>query len=250
LPDVASFEDFTEDSYRRIIRAARERYAFEPYGTTLEKPHVLWRHDIDYSVHRGLRLAEIEAEENVRCTYFLTLHGEFYNLLEKASFERAIAIAEAGHELGLHFDAGFYGGFENEDDLGERITYEAGLLADFLGREIRAFSLHNTQVSGSARFDSDVIGGLINANGRALMSRYTYVSDSNCYWRHRRLPDVIDEGADERIQVLTHPECWQEEPMSPRDRISRCAEGRARFMMQWHDDLLASYGRQNITSEG
>ncbi len=65
------FEDFTETSYREIVASARERYAFEPFGTATTSPHVLWRHDVDYSVHRAAALARIEADLGVRATYFV-----------------------------------------------------------------------------------------------------------------------------------------------------------------------------------
>jgi hypothetical protein len=242
-----SWEDFTDDSYRGIIRAARERYSFEPFGTEADRPHVLWRHDVDYSVHRALRLAEIEADAGVRSTYFVLLHSVFYNLLEPSVFQRVRRLLELGHDLGLHFDLAFYGGFADVDELGGRIAYEAEVLSEFFKRKISAFSFHNTTVVDHSHYaDLDRVAGLINTNGRSLMERYSYVSDSNCYWRFRRLPEVIDKGSDERLQVLTHPECWQGEAMSPRARIVRCVEGRRDYMMNWHDELLAGHGRENI----
>ena len=64
-----------------------------------------------------------------------------------------------------------------------------------------------------------------------------YVSDSNGYWRFERLPEVLAAGAHERLHVLTHPEWWQEEAMSPRERILRCIAGRARRRGDRHDPL-------------
>ena len=102
-------EAFTEQAYRQLVEAAAERYRFEPFGTATTEPHVLWRHDVDSSVHRALRTAEIEAEAGVRATYFFFLHSWFYNLLEREVLDRARAILELGHWAGLHFDSGFYG---------------------------------------------------------------------------------------------------------------------------------------------
>lgn len=240
------FDDFTEAEYRRILRAAKDRYAFEVYGTTNAGRHVLWRHDVDCSVHRALHLARLEADEGVTASYFLQLHSVFYNLLEEPVFSRVEEILTLGHQLGLHFDAGFYGGFGCEDELADKLAYERRLLMDLFDRRVDAFSLHDTQMWGSGRFDSDTIAGMTNTNGRDLMARYGYVSDSNGYWRFRRLPDVIAAAEEERLQVLTHPEWWQAEAASPRDRIRRCVEGRGRYIMGWYDDLLATQGRPNI----
>jgi hypothetical protein len=50
-------DEFTEAAYRRILQAAKGHYRFERFGTSSAEPHVLWRHDIDISVHRALRIA-------------------------------------------------------------------------------------------------------------------------------------------------------------------------------------------------
>ena len=41
------------------------------------------RHDIDYSIEKAVELAALEAEENVKSTYFVLLSSEFYNLAAK-----------------------------------------------------------------------------------------------------------------------------------------------------------------------
>jgi hypothetical protein len=60
------------------------------------------------------------------------------------------------------------------------------------------------------------------------------------------LYEVLLRGEDERLQVLTHPEFWQEEVMSPKERIARCADGRAEKAKQWYDQVVRAYGRENV----
>jgi hypothetical protein len=240
------FQEFTERGYRRLLTLARERYEFAAFGHAPGEPYVLWRHDLDYSVHRALRIAEIETEEGVRATYNVLLHSELYNLLELEVVRRARRILDLGHWLGLHFDAGFYGGFDSADALAEKVAWERDLLEQLLERPVTALSLHNTDVSNSAGFDADVIAGLPSANGRTLRETHGYVSDSNGYWRYRSLSEVLKSGEHEHLHVLTHPEWWQADPMSPRDRIMRCIAGRSTFAQRSYDELLATYGRQNI----
>jgi hypothetical protein len=243
------FEDFTEASYRTIVETAAARYAFEPFGTSAFGPHVLWRHDIDYSVHRAVALARIEAEMGVRATYFLSLHSDLYNPLEPAVHERAREIAALGHWFGVHFDPGFYAD-RSLPALEERAAWEARVLEEALEAPIRALSLHNPSVSGFEELDAEELGGLLHAGARSVRDRYAYVSDSNGYWRFDRLPDVLAAGRHERLHVLTHPECWQELPMSPRERIMRCIEGRARASQATYDELLAVNGRVNVGLDG
>jgi hypothetical protein len=236
------FEDFTEASYRDIVAAAKARYAFEPFGTEATGPHVLWRHDVDYSVHRAVVLARLEADVGARATYFLTLHSDLYNVLEPAVHRRAREIVELGHWIGLHFDAGFYA----DGSLDERAAWEGRVLSEALEVPVRAVSLHNPSVSGTEDFDAEELGGMVHAGARSVRERYPYVSDSNGYWRFERLPEVLRAGAHERLHVLTHPEWWQEHPMSPRERILRCIEGRGRASEATYDDLLATNRRVNV----
>jgi hypothetical protein len=236
------FDDFTEASYRDIVAVALDRYAFEPFGTGAAGPHALWRHDIDYSVHRALALARLEAELGARATYFVSLHSDLYNPLEPDVHSRLREIAALGHWIGLHFDAGF----GSDASIDTRAAWEARVLAEALEVPVAAVSLHNPSVSGTEDFDAEELGGMVHAGARTIRDRYAYVSDSNGYWRFDRLPDVVAAGTHERLHVLTHPEWWQERPMSPRERILRCIEGRGSAAQATYDELLAANGRVNV----
>ena len=91
-----------------------------------------------------------------------------------------------------------------------------------------AVSLHNPSVSGTQDLDVEELGGMLHAGARSVRDRYPYISDSNGYWRFERLPEVLAAGEHERLHVLTHPEWWQEEAMSPRDRIMRASPAAVR----------------------
>jgi hypothetical protein len=240
-------EDFTEDAYRCALATAKHRYRFEPFGTQCDDPHVLWRHDVDVSVHRARRLAWIEADEGVTSTYFFSLHSSFYNLLERAVTDVARETLAAGHRLGLHFDSAYYGRLTSPDELAERIESEARIIGDFLESPVDAVSFHNPGVlNDDLSFDADTVRGLVNVYGDRLRSGYEYLSDSNGYWRFRPLLEVLAEGSNDRLHVLTHPEWWQASPMQPRERVIRSVEGRAGRTLRDYDDLLASAGRENL----
>ncbi|MHB8693419.1 MAG: polysaccharide deacetylase family protein [Solirubrobacteraceae bacterium] len=241
------FADFTEASYRELLRAARRRFRFEFFGTACDEPHVIWRHDVDFSVHRSASLARIEQEEGVVSTYFFLFHSSFYNLFERSVADLAREIAGRGHRVGLHFDSGFYDRIDSITDLAEKLNHEAGLLGDLLRAPVEAFAYHNPgSVHDDLAFDGDVIAGLANAYGRTLRERYAYVSDSNGYWRFQRLLDLLVEGSDDRLQVVTHPAWWQVNAMPPRQRIVRCVEGRATRTLRDYDDALVAMGRSNV----
>ncbi|MGH2922436.1 MAG: hypothetical protein ACRDKH_00195 [Solirubrobacterales bacterium] len=237
------YEDFTEESYRRIVRAAKRSYSFEPFGTAARGAHVLWRHDIDMSVHRGLALARIEHDEGVRATYLLQLHSAFYNLLEAPVLAAARELFELGHWAGLHFDGGFHG-VGTKEELTERLTGERETLSSLVERPVEVFSFHAPEAMGVHDFDDERMAGMISTYARSIREGYEYVSDSNGYWRHRRLPEVIDEAGHERLHVLTHPEWWQERVMSPRERMERAINGRAEHTLSSWESWTYQHERE------
>jgi hypothetical protein len=239
------FADFTRSNYRRLLHLAREQYVFRTFTDYQpDERFVLWRHDVDLSMHAARKLAEIEAEEGIVTTYFLHPHSEFYNLLEKDVFDCVKAVAAFGHALGLHFDTHFYS-LADESELERRIASERQFLEDLLGSRLVALSFHiASPFTQACRRHS--YAGLVNANGEYLQSQVGYCSDSNGYWRFRRLEDVLRQADSPRLQVLTHPEMWQETVMPPTQRVSRCIEGRAQKTRAWYDGILRANQRENI----
>jgi hypothetical protein len=246
LARPTTFEDFTEPAYRELVARAQERFAFEPFGTMAAHPHVLWRHDVDLSVHRALALARIEADVGASSTWFFWLRSPFYSLLDRDAGERARAVLGLGHWLGLHFDPSAHPEMEDAHDLDQHIDYERRLLEDWLEQPVCAVSLHNPDVRQAAGMREARLAGLPNAYGSALASTYEYVSDSNGYWRHRRLRDVLADPEISRLHVLTHPEWWTPRALSPRERVVRSVEGRARRVLGDYDALLARHDRINV----
>lgn len=95
-------EDFTEASYRDLLKIAQSNWmivAFPEYKA--EGRVCLWRHDIDFSPHRAYRLAQIEAVEGVKATYFVHLHSNFYNAFEREVVNLICAILDLGHDIGV-----------------------------------------------------------------------------------------------------------------------------------------------------
>lgn len=246
VTDDWRFEDFTEEGYREALALAGMHWRFESFDTTCKEPHVLWRHDIDVSPHRALRLAEIENARGVKATYFFLLHSDFYNCLESTTRDIMRRIVGYGHDVGLHFDASFYSEVIDLASLEKRITSEASIVADLAAAKPVAVSFHNPTPEQLEKYDQAKLAGLVNAYGQPLRTAYRYVSDSNGYWRFHRLHDVLAGRADPNLHVLTHPEWWTPDRRSPRERIVRAAEGRAARALQAYDAFLEGQGRKNV----
>jgi peptidoglycan/xylan/chitin deacetylase (PgdA/CDA1 family) len=249
MKDLATqyhYDDFTEAHYGDLIRLAKRHYVFQPFGTQMTESHVLWRHDIDFSPHRALKLAQIEVEHEVHSTFFVLLHSEFYNVLEKPVFEVLREIFALGHSLGLHFDMGFYPKLSTQEELAQKLVFEKNILESLFEKPVTAFSFHNPDTNQSLDFGQAEIAGMVNAYGEILKSRYSYCSDSNGYWRYQRLYDVLEKAESSRLHVLTHPCWWVPTPMSPRERVSRSIDGRSERLHQAYDSFLSQFGRENI----
>ncbi len=240
------FGDFTEASYRDLLQIARARYRFARYGDGGSDRHVLWRHDIDISVNRAVRLAEIEADLQVAATYFLRLRSPFYNLLNEEMRGLVYRIIALGHDIGLHFEPVRRGSDLSRPALDEAIATESELVAREFGVAPCAVSFHDVTMLTEPVPDDERLCGLVNAYSKHLSTNYGYVSDSNGVWIHRRLSDVLAAAVEERLQVLTHPEWWTPEAMAPRQRVQRAINGNAAALARRYDASLALANRPNI----
>lgn len=194
---------------------------------------------MDMSPVQPLALARIEAELGVRATYTILLSGELYSPFERSTRELLQQIGNLGHDLGLHFDAAWHG-IDNEADLTEAITWEAGILNRLLelpaARQIKMFSFHNTTPFTMACKASHY-AGLRNAYAGYLQGHVQYTSDSNGYWIHRSWEELLDQRPD-RIQVLTHPEWWTATDAYPAEKVCRHLTSRSRSTWVGYRTLL------------
>ena len=246
LNNSTNDEDFTYSNYRELLKMAKSGWKILDYGNIdWDEKFIVWRHDVDYSLNCSLKLAKIEQEEGVKATYFINPHSEFYNIAELSQHRMMKEILSYGHDLGLHFDAAFHE-IKSEKDLHILVAKESSYLESLFGVKPIAFSFHNP-VSENLASEADEYGGLKNCYSKRFKGEVGYCSDSNGYWRFRRLYEVLKERKDTRLQVLTHPGWWQDEPAPPRQRIFRIAYDRAKATMNLYDQTLNSNGRINLS---
>ncbi|MHC2333172.1 hypothetical protein [Bradyrhizobium sp. USDA 4454] len=242
-----AFSEFTEIGFRQLLLLLKAGgYRFARYGEPAGGRHVIWRHDVDVSMHRAAALAEIEAEEGAVATYFVNPHCPFHNLLEPQIMALVRRIAGLGHEIGLHFDAGAYPVTHwNDAELAAAVQHERRLLELALEVPVRCMSWHNPDMTNLLEFEAEEIGGLVNAYAGRYRRDYVYCSDSNGYWRFKPMSEVITHGH-RQLHLLTHPEWWTPEPMAPSERIDRAILGRASYVRRDYDLVLQVVGRHNL----
>lgn len=252
------FNDFTERNYRQILKLAKKKYTFISYEKFLEQQDgdrdqyrkILWRHDIDYSVHRGGKLSKIEKEEDVHSIYFIHFNSKFYNVFEKEVCKKITEIYDNGQSIGLHLDWEYYDDIPTSNQIEEDLVFYKNVLKKLTGIEVYAFSFHNPTALTFEKFDNIKYGGLINVYSKEIMQRVEYCSDSNGYWRFQRLQDFLERDDIQNACVLTHPGWWTPTAMSPRDRIERAIAGRSAYVALDYEAMLSNGGRVNVKNEG
>jgi len=243
------FDDFTLSNYSRLLDLALENgYVFSDYSLQSDEQNnrreIIWRHDVEFSVHKALKMAMIEADKGIKAHYFVQLHCEFYNTFEREIYELLMQIRDLGHYICLHFDAHFWQ-VDSKDKLELYLERDKNILEDLLEIKISSFSFHNTTPQLLA-LDDLYYAGILNVYAKAIRSKYSYCTDSTGIWRFERLEDVLMDSTIKYLQVLTHDGMWQDEAMSPRQRVFACIDGRAQKVKILYDECLLQLGQKNI----
>ncbi len=247
MNDNYDIKDFTEINYRNILKYCNKKFNFIKYDEVKNRNGLIWRHDVDFSVHRAYRLALIEKEFNISATYFIHLHSEYYNFMESNIVKLVRKILQKGHSIGIHFDPGFYGDkLKTETDLEKYLLIEKNILEEMFETRVNSFSFHNPDIGDFLKYDDFEYVGLINAYATLFKKKFKYCSDSNGYWRFKRLIDFLEEcQSTDSVQVLTHPGWWTEDVLVPRDRIVRSVQGRATNLIKKYDQYFIGNKRRN-----
>lgn len=235
-------EDFSERNYKKILTKINTKTIFYDEIKSNNK-FTLWRHDLDFSVHRAYSLAKIEKKFQVKATYFLYLGCFYYNVFDQEIKNLILKILRLGHQLGLHFDATLYN-IKSPRELENYLTFEKKILENLFQNEIKVFSFHNPRKE-IFKFDNFKYAKMINTSSKYFKKHVGYCSDSNGYWRNKKLTSFLDEKND-KIQVLTHPGWWQKNPSPPYLKVKRTIFGRAEKLLINYNKNLKKNKRKNI----
>ncbi len=202
--------EFTYSAYRVLLTLLRESgYEIRGYRNyeTSARPVIL-RHDIDTSLSQAVRLAELEAEDGARATYFVLLRTDFYNPASRDGLAALRRIQSLGHEIGLHFDEAAYVPVPVPEQTVQNIIKECGLLSTLLETYVSSVSMHRPS---RATLEADLkIPGIVNSYGKTFFQDFKYLSDSRRRWREPVL-DIIRSRRYTRLHILTHAFWYHED---------------------------------------
>lgn len=220
--------DFSIEHYREIIKQAQSVgyrfYFFSEWvgGIAHGERTILLRHDVDVSLEKARRFAEVEADLGVRATYFLRLHSRYYQLLTPESWPHLCALSEMNHEIGLHYECQFYERM-GADHL-EMLARDATIFSSIVGKPIQGCAAHLP--SRYKPLDTRTIrsvGLAYEAYGPEFTQERKYISDSRGHWREGCLCQWL--GRADHITALIHPVLWFDLDESLENMLRRIQEG-------------------------
>ena len=115
---------FGEINFKIILSKLIDKgFNFHNSFMNLSAGDIYLRHDIDFSLEDGLKIAKLENELNIKANFFFMLTSEMYNPLSKNSSLIIDKIRDMGHSISLHFDPTVYEnldmGFKKEREIFE-----------------------------------------------------------------------------------------------------------------------------------
>ena len=240
-------EDFQISNYQNLVRYAVENFTQAQYDSPDGPRRIIWRHDCDFSLSKALTIGKIDQQEGMRATFFINIHANTYNALSLSGQDKIRSIIQQEHEIGIHLDPVFYGGIATIERLTEILQFEKQQYLRHFGTTPKAFSFHNP-TDLESQFQNDKYAGLINCYSKKFRDDWRYGSDSNGYWRHKAISEVLHEDVASPLQVLTHAEWWSDKPQMPRERLVATLLLSTYHEIIQYDRSLSVFGRSNFSA--
>ena len=240
---------FTLDNYSLLLKNMKNQYSFIDFSRANDcsSPSILMRHDVDLSVHNAYEMAKIENDLGICSTYFFLLRNWFYDLREFEIYSLAKHIHNLGHEIALHFDFEYFPGqaITSYEHFLKSLERQKNELQDILDLEIKTYSMHMPTSIDAGLFSlikkHDTHLGMINTYADSITKKFKYCSDSNGVWRFDKLDDLIDPEEFQYLHILLHPEWWTKRLLTPRQKVERALQGRAKAMLRNFDELMITF---------
>lgn len=199
--------NFSLDHYFEVLNSLKKEYSIGTVGEYNKfkklKKFLILRHDVDFSLDYALKMAKEESKNKIKSTYFILIHGEYYNPFDKKNTKIIKQISNLGHEIGLHYDTSFFPKSPKKEI--KLMVNEIGMLEKIIKNKIISVSQH---VPSETReiFTDLRDAGFIDSKDPEITKQVKYISDSGHYWREGCMCKHV--GNFDKLQILTHPIWW------------------------------------------
>lgn len=235
LPALAPCESpFTLAEYRDLVRLAKSRFTFCDFETFDGLDRIIWRHDLEYSLHQADTLAQIDAEEGIPSVVFIQLRSPFYNAFSSYAKSLFADWHAKGLTLGVHFDWEFFA--DDLEHIERHVRSEKEKLEELTGAEIRSFSYHNPNERILAY--GSHMAGMVNAYHPSFykVPGVRYISDSNGRYRKENLRAVLNDTSIRRLQVNLHDTWWCEDRVTQIEKLENAFRADAEWKIKFYRD--------------
>lgn len=198
---------FSYSHYKNTLREIKKTHHFSSYQDSSNNDVIL-RHDVDYSLESAVRMAKIEKQLEVKSTYFILFHSEFYNTFSLSSMKKINQLLKADHYLGLHYDASTI--LEINHDPLDVIKEEIEIMEKHFQTEIKMISAHDPSIQ--KKISLKLPSNIIDAYSERFTVNRKYLSESVQYWREGCFCKHISEN--KKLQILIHPIWWTKDGIS------------------------------------
>ncbi len=174
------------------------------------------RHDIEFSIDRALKIAEIEKSLGISSTYTVQLRNNTYNALSQKNIDIIRKINNMGHKIGLHQNPPLM----NDEKLIKYILKDIETLEHYYGFEVDRYAFHRCGSNPEILKRYVEIPNKINCYDKKFFHyfkgntpkklRVYYIADSNHKWKYG-YPIELNFNKVNKIQLLTHPYSWTED---------------------------------------
>ncbi len=209
---------FSLEGYNDLIVAFKKAdYTFcmfdeIPQHMIAKHPFVVLRHDIDISLNPALHVAQIEYDQGVQATYFITLHSPFYNALSNPNSQIIAQLHELGHMIALHVDLTIYG-----DDCAKSLAEIDSFIKFYPYATPCIASIHSP--IDLARMPLRQFEQFRRVYEHMFSKDVAYISDSTGRWRFGHPLDSEAFAQRKPLQLLTHPIWWVQDGESAKEKL-------------------------------
>tara|TARA_R110002012_G_scaffold15562_4_gene61693 strand:+ start:8929 stop:9687 length:759 start_codon:yes stop_codon:yes gene_type:complete len=210
------FVMFNYNEYKNIIKLIQQFLPIVDFADVTPKTEefCVIRHDIEFSIDRAAKLAEIEQQLGISTTYTVQLRNNTYNALSEKNIELIHYIKSLGHCIALHQNPPYMA----EIDLKKYVLKDIETLEHYYGFEIDRYAFHRPKQEQLAMYLN--IPGKINCYDKLYFHYFkgetpknlnvTYLADSNHTWKYGH-PITVDFNAISKLQLNTHPYSWTDQ---------------------------------------
>ncbi|MBZ0154099.1 MAG: hypothetical protein K8J09_21450 [Planctomycetes bacterium] len=190
--------------YRHLLERAKAKYWLplvrEVARAVPDRDLLLIRHDVDITPWSALRMAELEHSLGVHTTYYYRFHAPFYNLMAEDVIDSVRAVARMGHEVGLHYEPGFFLARDMDPVQGTRNDIRT--FEDLVGFRTHSIAQHQP---AQGPVLADISDEHPCAYQPALVRGMPYFGDSGFHWREGC---VCTKFHHRQVHTLIHPHSW------------------------------------------